>query len=314
MKNKKLTISAIFILIILLGVASASYYAAYTTLHKAKQPLIKSPVDYGLTFEDIEFTNEDGMLLKGWWIDGEKSDNDKVIIVAHGYSANRAGWLGTDKENKEHYLDWLAVAPHLVKQGYNMLYFDMRASGESEGKVITLGKYEADDMLASIKWQLKEKKKRSIGLLGYSMGGNVVLRAGLSLNKMMDSGEIKKISIISVGPYKYNTMMRKSIAYWTNLPTFFTPLINYSAKHILGFNPSEEIDPSKYVGSMTGIPLYFIQSELDEIGDVDDVRDIYSAAKEPKQITIIPNAKRFVHYNWPAKNPKSIIDFYNKYL
>jgi len=298
------TIVAILIMVI-------SYLAAYKTLHKEKQKILKTPKDYKLSYENIEFKSPENYNLKGWWIEG---NTDKVIIVAHGYSANRAGWHGVDKAGNDEYLDWLCVAPFLVDAGYSMLYFDFRASGESEGDLITLGKLEANDLMAAVNWQLKYKNKKKIGLLGFSMGGNVVLRAGVELNEMVKNHEIENAAIIAIGPYKYNTMLKKSIKYWTSLPSFFTPFINQSAKIILGFDPSEEINPEKYINNIAPLPVFFLQSEKDEIGDVDDVKSMYNKYSGDKELIIIPDAKRFVHYNYPKDNPEKIIGFYNKYL
>jgi len=300
-------------IVLLLAVLSLviSYIAAYKTLHKERQKILKTPKEYGLDFDNIEFESRDGFKIKGWWIEG---NSDKVVIVAHGYSANRAGWLGKDKAGTEQYLDWLGIAPELVKEGYSMLYFDFRASGESEGDIITLGKFEAFDFLDAINWELKNKGKKKIGLLGFSMGGNVVLRAGVELNRMLKDNVVEDVAIISIGPYKYRTMVRKSLKYWTSLPEFFTPLINQSAKIILHFDPSKEINPENYINEIAPLPILFIQSEKDEIGDVSDVKSIYNKYSGHKELTIIPNAKRFVHYNYPKNNPDKIVGFYNNQL
>lgn len=310
-RRKIVIIGSSILLLIAISVLTVSYIAAYKTLHKERQAILKTPKDYGLPYENIEFKSRDGYKLKGWWIEGK---SDKVIVVAHGYSANRAGWSGKDKAGNDEYLNWLGVAPALVDAGYNMLYFDFRASGESEGDMITLGKFEADDFMEAINWELKNKGKKKIGLLGFSMGGNVVLRAGAELNKMIENSDIENVAIITIGPYKYNTMLKKSIKYWTSLPEYFTPLINQSAKIILQFDPSKEINPENYINNIAPLPILFIQSEKDEIGDVSDVKSMYNKYSGHKELTIIPNAKRFVHYNYPKNNPEKIIEFYNKHL
>jgi len=304
------------IILTLLAVATIAiflipYLSTYKALHTERQSIKKTPKDYGLEYEEIAFLSKENFKLKGWWIEG---NTDKVIIVAHGYASNRAGWVGIDKEKKEHYLDWLGPAQALVKAGYSMLYFDMRASGESEGKLITLAKEEATDLVAAVKWQLKNKGKKKIGLLGYSLGANVALRASRTLVKMEKDKTIKQLAIIAIGPYIYTTMIRKSLQYWTSMPIIFVRLVKFYATMILGFNPSKEINPSNYINELENTPILFIQSENDEIGDVEDVKTIYNKYKGEKEIIIIPNATRFVHYNYPADNTNVLIDFYNKHL
>ncbi len=142
------------------------------------------------------------------------------------------------------------------------------------------------------------------------MLGLQALRGGIELKKM----SIKKAAVISVGAYRFDTMIEKSIRFWSSLPDFFIPLFKQTAGFILGFNPSIEIDPSHYIKEISPIPVLFIQAEKDEIGDVKDVKAIYRNALEPRELIIIPDATRFEAYNFPAKNPEKIVSFFTKYL
>ncbi|MFK5977513.1 MAG: alpha/beta hydrolase [Rhizobiaceae bacterium] len=175
-KKKLITLLLLALIVPVVAVYGISYVAAYKVLHSPRQATLKTPADYGLDYEKISFESTDKIPLKGWWI---PSKGDAVIFVIHGYGANKAGWLGKDINGKEEYLDWLASAPSLNKAGFNLVYFDLRASGESGGDMITLGKYEANDLMGAVKWVLANKKRSdgskfaSVGLLGMSMGGNV---------------------------------------------------------------------------------------------------------------------------------------------
>ncbi len=92
-----------------------------------------------MTYENIDFQSTDGIPLKGWWIPG---DSSAVVFIIHGYGANRAGWLIKNIKGEEEYINWLASAPPLHKAGFNLVYFDLRACGESGGDTICLGKNE----------------------------------------------------------------------------------------------------------------------------------------------------------------------------
>jgi len=312
MKRKSIIIAIVAVVVIVAGVYLIAYIAAYKSLHMPRQQFLKTPKDYGMQYGDIEFTTSDGVLIKGWWIPGS---SNAVIIASHGYSANRAGWTGKDKSGKDEYIDWLLSTAPLNKAGYNLLHFDHRASGESGGDLITLGKLEALDLIAAVNWILANKKGVDrVGLLGFSMGGNVVLRGGVELNRMVKEGKIKSAAVIAIGPFIFDTMIDKSIRYWTALPAFFIPVIKQVSGCVIGFNPREEINPPKYVDQISPVPVFFIQAEKDEIGDVSDVKKMYEAAGEPKDIIIIPDALRFVQYRYPADNPDRVIGFYNRYL
>lgn len=313
MKKRTITILALVVILPIVLIYGIGYLAAYKALHLPHQPLLKTPADYGLTYENIDFQSTDGIPLKGWWIPG---DNSAVIFIIHGYGANRAGWLGKNIKGEEEYIDWLASAPPLNKAGFNLVYFDLRASGESGGETISLGKYEINDFMGAINWILDNKRQsddqklEGIGLIGMSMGGNVSLRGAVALKKM----RVEKAAVISVGAYRFDTMIEKSIRFWTSLPGFFAPIVKQMTGVILGFNPSVEINPVRYAKDISPIPVMFVQAEKDEIGDIKDVRAIYQNAAEPKELIILPDAPRFKAYKYPAENPKKIVSFFSKYL
>jgi fermentation-respiration switch protein FrsA (DUF1100 family) len=96
------------------------------------------------------------LILDGWFIPQQKAD--RTIIVCHGAGANKGNFV------------WF-LAP-LAYQGYNVLFFDFRAHGGSEGRTTTYGLHERLDVLAAVDW-LKRKKPRQSRIivgLGSSLG------------------------------------------------------------------------------------------------------------------------------------------------
>jgi dipeptidyl aminopeptidase/acylaminoacyl peptidase len=67
-----------------------------------------------------------------------------------------------------------------VERGYNVLMYDARAHGESEGLYCTYGFYEKEDLLSSILYLEKSgfiETQTIIGLMGTSLGGAIALQA-----------------------------------------------------------------------------------------------------------------------------------------
>jgi len=87
-KKKLITILALVVILPLIVIYGIGYFAAHKALHLPKQPLLKTPAEYGLKYENISFQSADEIPLKGWWIPG---DNSAVIFVIHGYGAKRQG-------------------------------------------------------------------------------------------------------------------------------------------------------------------------------------------------------------------------------
>ena len=78
----------------------------------------------------------------------------------HGYPTNKA--------------DVLPFSMFLLKK-FNVLLFDFRSFGESEGSYTTAGYKEAKDLDAAVEYLKSRKDARNIGALGFSLGGSVAI-------------------------------------------------------------------------------------------------------------------------------------------
>lgn len=121
-----------------------------------------TPRDMGLAYEDVTLTTNDGLSLQGWYL---PSHNHAAIILLHGYGGNR--------------LEVLERAALLAQHGYGVLLYDERASGESDGDRRTLGWLDVNDVPLAVSYLLtrSEIDPRRIGILGFSIGGQIALRA-----------------------------------------------------------------------------------------------------------------------------------------
>src|SRR5512143_456957 len=108
-----------------------------------------TPDEYGLEYEAVEFKATDGLTLRGVWI--PCIDTDKAILFLHGHDSS--------------YDFDLYRAPALHGAGFNVLYFDFRAHGRSEGKRKTFGYEERRDVLGAVEW-LKKRGMQHIGVYG----------------------------------------------------------------------------------------------------------------------------------------------------
>lgn len=315
MKKKPLIISGIVLSALIAAIYLVVFLGVSQSVRLPRQALAKTPTDYNIPFENIEFSSSDGIPLKGWWLPGK---SNALVIVLHGYGANRAGWTGKNTKGKVEFINFLESAVPLHKAGYNLLYFDLRACGESGGEKITFDKYELYDLKGALKWFFENKSQSKdfninrIGLLGFSLGGNIALRGGLELKKLIKGGKIHKAAVIAIGPYIWDTMASKG--FWSSKPSFLLPIARQCFNWILGFDISDEINPVKYIDQISPVPLMLIQSEKDEIGDVADVKAMYEKAGHPKEMIILPNASRFEHYKYPYEKPGRVLSFYGKYL
>lgn len=132
-------------------------------LSQLKSPHLRNLIRRaGFEFEDITISSFDGTRLYGWWM--QAAIDKPTIVVIHGVKKNRT--------------DVLRAGLALRDSGFNVLIFDGRAHGNSEGRYVTYGFHERHDVEAVIEWLIKEKKidRNSIGLAGESMGAAISLQ------------------------------------------------------------------------------------------------------------------------------------------
>jgi uncharacterized protein len=153
-----------------------------------RAPVLRSPADHGLEYEDVTFPAHDGVPLEGWFIPAPGSS--KLIIANHPFSFSRSG-LPTHLE------PWHAIwAPSgngfevdlvpdykiLHDAGYNVLTYDLRNHGLSSaanGGVVTNGITESRDVVGSLEYARTrpDTREMAIGLFSRCTGANATFFA-----------------------------------------------------------------------------------------------------------------------------------------
>ena len=192
-------------LLILLLFAGVSYAIASGFTRSERSPLEDHPENHGLAYRDVEFMSRvDGVLLKGWWISREGCG--PAVVMVHGITGNRTNGNS------------LGLAARLHELGYNVLLFDQRGHGESEGERSTGGMLEQRDLGGAIDFLKTEGMSESaIGVYGSSMGAGTAL---LTL-----PGEQGIQAAVLVSPYASAAdLIAVEIARRTILPEWFAPV------------------------------------------------------------------------------------------
>lgn len=135
--------------------------------------------------KDVFIKSFDNLKLHGILLENKKSKG--IIIEAHGYRSTAQSDLYTSVF--EYY-----------NMGYSLLLIDNRCCNMSEGKYITFGIKESDDIISWIKYINKKYPKQDIILAGISMGATSIL---MSLGSIKKSMRVKKIMVDSgyISPY-----------------------------------------------------------------------------------------------------------------
>ncbi len=163
-----LILAGLFAVYVLMPVVRAGLVA-----HPKRKPVLASPADLDLEYEDVTFVTADKLALRGWYI---PSRNGAAVIIAHGYGGNRG--------------DYLEPAAMLVKQGYGVLLIDLLGHGESEGDKLALDGGDVSAALAYLQ-SLDEVEPDRIGAWGFSLGGLASIQAAVrseTLNAVVADG------------------------------------------------------------------------------------------------------------------------------
>ena len=196
-----------------------------------RTPLLRTPAEYGLSYEEISFTTADGVNIKGWFI---PADSEKIIISNHFSPATRYGFAG-HLEGLDFAggfeVNFLPRYKALHDAGYNVLAYDLRGHGESEageGNISGVGFYEWQEVLASIDYvqNRPETANMDVSLMSFCMGANATINA---MEKKPEAFENIK-SLIAVQPLKGGTNIER-FCEATGIPTeeglnTFEPIYN----------------------------------------------------------------------------------------
>ncbi len=89
--------------------------------------------------------------------------SDKTVMIHGGFRGNWNNGIVTEEYND------------FYKTGYNLLFVDSRATGNSGGDYVTYGQYESDDVLYWINQEVRERPSQKILLYGGSMGAATMM-------------------------------------------------------------------------------------------------------------------------------------------
>src|SRR6266508_813451 len=129
-------------------------WGANGLLHPTRRRLVATP---DLPHEDVAFRS-DGLLLKGWLFHANGARRG-LIVHLHGVADNRSSGVG--------------IAQRFGPKGYDVLTYDSRAHGESEGEDCTYGFYVKRDLSRA----LDAIHAEEVVLFGSSLGAAVALQA-----------------------------------------------------------------------------------------------------------------------------------------
>jgi fermentation-respiration switch protein FrsA (DUF1100 family) len=232
------------------------------------------PADFPYPIESVTFTSSDRQTLSGWL--APAPDSKRGIVLLHGWGGNRKQMLPRARYFREH--------------GFTALLYDARACGESSGDAVTFGYREHLDVIAAVKL-LKDRGCTDISCLGVSQGGATILFAADELQG------VKCVICESVFDEMTHAVDRRMRRY-TGVPgALSASLMVPFAEHRLGLD-IDQVKPADYVGKLP-CPVFIVSGDQDKHTWPEDTRRLFEAAREPKELWMVPGARHEDLFRFP---------------
>jgi pimeloyl-ACP methyl ester carboxylesterase len=266
----------------------------------------RSPAEYGLAFEDVEFPARDGVTLRGWWIPASPAPEPLARVAGEGNQARAVIFLHGHGGSMDPDVQYV---PAFHAARINVLMFDFRAHGRSDGHVSTVGYLERQDALGAVDY-VRGRGIERMGLFGFSMGGSVAM---LTAPICPDVRAV----ISDGGPAR----LRTSLAVWAQEHGVPRPLgavlawLTLAVTSLrLGANQFR-YEPIRWVSKIAPRPILLIQGERDPYVPAEDFRALVAAANEPKQVWRVPQAgHRMVDQLYPDEYRRRVVTFFKEHL
>ena len=179
------------------------------------------------------------------------------------------------------------IAQSLASKGVTTLRFDFTGLGQSEGDFAeTTFSHDVGDLVAASRW-LSENEGPTTLLVGHSLGGAAVLRAGGQLDRIR--------AIATIGAPADPTHVVRHFEDDTDLIRREGEAVVQLAGRPFTIKQSflddlENHDPSAVCAALRGVSLLFLHSPQDNTVGIDNARALYQAARHPKSFVTLDGA------------------------
>ncbi|MEE1938682.1 hypothetical protein V1L54_04525 [Streptomyces sp. TRM 70361] len=279
-----------------------------------RSPVLWTPADVGLEYEDVTFPSADGVPLEGWFV---PANSDRLVVLNHPMGFSRAGqptrlepwqsiWGPSGNTMDVNFIPDYAV---LHEAGYNVLTYDLRnfgLSGAANGGAVTSGLLEARDVLGSLRYvrERRDTATMSTALFSRCLGANstfaamrshpAAFRAITCLVACQPVSDVvimsRLLDIVGVGRERLPDLDRR-VAIGTSLPFAMRPDASWA----------------KYVD----IPTYLYAVRNDSLTEPQDIESMFSALNTEDKVLhwVEGTTRRWDGYLEFQRRPEAILDW-----
>jgi uncharacterized protein len=255
-------IFALALLVVIVGVLVAAWILGSKLVASANHAVV---LPAGFSAQRVSIPGV-GHSIAGWWAD--KGEGSPVVLLLHAVRADRPTMVSR--------------AHLLMAQGFSVLLIDLQGHGETPGEAITLGFRESADVVAARDWIKKTAPGRKVGVVGCSLGGASVLLA------LQPSG-FDAVVLEAVYPRISRAVENRIRIRLGFLAPVLTPLLLMQLQPRLHISASD-LEPIRFIGQL-GAPVLIAAGSKDEHTTLEESRELFDAASNPKSLWIVEGAR-----------------------
>lgn len=257
--------------------ASATWLVSGRLVRRVPPSPRQLPDKHGLPFEYVQFKSRDGIELGGWIVSKQgrlhASGGQRHVIV---FCSGMFGSIDRDVDLVRPFID----------TGFDVLQFDWRAHGLSDGLRGSLGVKEIEDLRGAIDF-LQSMGVRQIGLLGFSMGGAVALR--LAAEDTRIGCVVADSALVSAESAIAGEMAGRA---WPLTAALFRPIAWLIARLVelrTGVRLAQA-NPCPAAGRISPRPVLLIYGERDSLVPTGEIELLYNQCGKPRALWRVSGA------------------------
>ena len=245
-----------WLIALLLAAALYPVFVVYRQSLGHHRPMTRTPTAWGAAYEDIAYRTDDGVTLRGWWV---PAASDRAVLLLHGKGGDRDGEDSGIFELGRRYR----------QAGYTVMLVDMRAHGESGGRLVGFGIRERDDLLGWLEAVDPGHRYRWV-VHGFSMGAVTALM-------MKEKAPDRIGAVVADAPWiDFAHLVRRELWKRAYLPDWSYPYIRWVARTLYGID-FDEADNRHRVGALCGREVLYIFEKEDALLDAAHLRALRRA-------------------------------------
>jgi uncharacterized protein len=259
------------IYLLLLLITSCLFSSCNVLVYYPEKTTYFHPRDYDMNFETVFLHASDGVAVHAWWL--KTKVEEPIATVLHFHASDK---------NISYHLDY---SRRLVDKGFNVLVFDYRGFGHSDGIPNKWGL--AKDGIAAIDFVLDRSDVDPSKIIVFAQAEGVPV----ALSALEGHG-LKPACIVFESPlYTYQKVTEDTIG---DLP--MGKLVSWPISLTAGLH---DYNPARSLKSIYGTPILICHSENDQVIKSEHALSLYKDATQPKTLYLMPGGGHLALLKYP---------------